>query len=487
MQVPITNSPGAKVTTTKIVTRFAPSPTGNLHIGGARTALFNWLFSRANNGQFLLRIEDTDRERSTEEATRQILASLKWLNLDWDGTPVSQFSRQSIHRARALELLKLGRAYKCFATPEEIAAARKVLKDKGGSTFFVSPWRNKPDDQHPDLPYTVRLKTPETGKSIIQDKVFGEISVNNDTIDDLIILRSDGTPTYNFAVVVDDHDMEVSHIIRGNDHMANTFKQQLIYEAFGWQLPIFAHVPLIHNEQGKKLSKRDGATGTEYYEENGFLPVAVFNFLARLGWSHGDNEFFSMNQAVEQFRLEDLRKSPSRLDYKMLKQISGHFLSTLGPEKLYQELTEFVSNNKSTTISPSKEKLVKKALPLIQPRSKTLLEIWEGLEFLLNPSVSYDEKSIKILSSTPRKQIEDYMHGLSKLDWDRQVLEEYSAAFGTKRGLGLGKVLQPIRAALVGKTVSPSVFDIFMLLGKKESQKRLVATSKITLESPDNL
>lgn len=470
------------MTTSKIITRFAPSPTGKLHIGGARTALFNWLFARANNGQFLLRIEDTDRERSTEEAKEQILASLKWLNLEWDGTPLSQYSRQNIHRERAFELLECGSAYKCFATPEEIAAGKEKLKSKGGATFFISPWRNVSADQHPNAPYTIRLKTPESGKTIVHDKVFGEINVGNDSIDDLIILRSDGTPTYNFAVVVDDHDMEVSHIIRGDDHMANTFKQKLIYEAFGWDLPIFAHVPLIHNERGQKLSKRDGSTGTEYYKEQGILPDAVFNFLARLGWSHGDDEFFTMNQAVENFCLEDLRKSPSRLDYKILKQISGHYISTLKPENLYHELIAFVAVHKSTSIPPSMENLVKRALPLIQSRSKTLQEVWEGLEFVIHRTVNYDEKSMKILSATPHEQFDAYLSGLENLEWDRQVLEEYSSAFGTNRGLGLGKVLQPIRAALVGKTNSPSVFDILILLGKKESQKRLVAASKITLE-----
>ena len=467
----------------RIVTRFAPSPTGNLHIGGARTALFNWLFARANNGKFLLRIEDTDRERSTEEAARQILASLKWLHLDWDGSPVSQFSRQAVHRTRALELLTSGQAYKCFATAEEIATDRADSKTRGGSSFFHSPWRDVSEDQHPDAPFTVRLKTPETGQSCLRDMVFGEIRVNNDTIDDLIILRSDGTPTYNFAVVVDDHDMEVSHIIRGDDHMANTFKQKLIFEAFGWPLPIFAHVPLIHNEQGKKLSKRDGAIGTEYFEENGYLPDAIFNFLARLGWSHGNEEIFDISQLVEKFKLEDLRKSPSRLDFKMLKQISGHYISILEPEGLYQELVEFVTKQMTATIPSNKENLVKKALPLVQARSKTLKELWMGLEFVLNSTVDYDEKSLKILSSTPRVQFNDYVQGLTNLAWDRQELEEYSVTFGTKRNLGLGKVLQPVRAALVGKTVSPSVFDIFILLGRQESQERLAAAADITHEN----
>ena len=462
-----------------IVTRFAPSPTGNLHIGGARTALFNWLFARANNGKFLLRIEDTDRERSTEEAKDQILASLKWLNLDWDGSPISQYTRQSIHQEKAQELLNTGRAYKCFSTPEEISAAREELKSKGGSTFFVSPWRNVTNDLHPNAPYTIRLKTPETGNSVIHDKVFGEINVNNDTIDDLIILRSDGTPTYNFAVVVDDHDMDVTHIIRGDDHLANSFKQKLIYEAFDWEVPIFVHVPLIHNEQGKKLSKREGSTGTEYYQEMGILPEAVFNFLARLGWSHGNDEYFSMDQAVQKFQLEDLRKSPSRLDYKILLQISGHYITGLNPEKLYQLLVDYISEYKSTEITPDREEIVKKALPLIQSRSKNLQEVWEGLEFVFCDTVNYDEKSTKILLTTPREQFERYKHGLINLKWERQVLEEYSSTFGKHMGLGLGKVLQPIRAAMVGKTVSPSVFDILILLGKSESLKRLEEASRL--------
>ena len=471
------------MTFSRIVTRFAPSPTGKLHIGGARTALFNWLFARANNGKFLLRIEDTDRERSTEEATEQILASLKWLNLDWDDAPISQLSRQALHQEKALELLQSGGAYKCFATPDEISDIRAELKARGSTTLFISPWREVPEEQHPDLPYTIRLKTPETGKSIIKDKVFGEISIDNDTIDDLIILRSDGSPTYNFAVVVDDHDMAVSHIIRGDDHIANTFKQKLIYEAFGWDLPVFAHVPLILNEQGKKLSKREGSTGTEFYQEEGYFPEVVFNFLARLGWSHGTEEIFSTSEAIARFRLEDLRKSPSRLDNAILKHLSGQYISKLGSEALYQHLLDFVVQNNFRKIPSSKEELVKKALPLVQTRSKTLHEVWNGLEFVRCETVNYDEKSLKILSSTPKAQLNDFLSGLTDLDWERAVLEEYASAFGSKLNLGLGKVLQPIRAALVGKTVSPSVFDVMIVLGKAESQERLVAAITINIES----
>ena len=467
------------MTFSRIVTRFAPSPTGKLHIGGARTALFNWLFARANSGKFLLRIEDTDRERSSEEATAQILASLKWLNLDWDNAPISQFSRQTIHHKKAQELLQSGGAYKCFATPDEISNIKAELKAKGSTTLFISPWREVPEEQHPDLPYTIRLKTPETGKSIIKDKVFGEISIDNDTIDDLIILRSDGSPTYNFAVVVDDHDMEVSHIIRGDDHIANTFKQKLIYEAFGWDLPVFAHVPLILNEQGKKLSKREGSTGTELYQEEGYLPEVVFNFLARLGWSHGTDEIFSAAEAIKRFKLEDLRKSPSRLDNGILKHLSGQYIANLKPEELYQSLLVFIRQNNFGKIPDNKVELVKKALPLIQIRSKTFQEVWEGLEFVLCETVRYDEKSQKILVSTPKKQLETFLNGLADLSWERDVLEDYAKAFGTRYELGLGKVLQPVRAALVGKTVSPSVFDIMIVLGKVESQNRLVSATTI--------
>ncbi len=435
--------------------------------------MFNWLFARANNGRFLLRIEDTDRERSTDEATRQILSSLKWLNLDWDGAPVSQYSRQEFHLAKSYELLQNGKAYKCFSTADDITKFRKEAKEKGGSTFFVSPWRDMPAEQQPNTPYTIRLKAPQNGVSTIQDKVFGEISVNNDSLDDFIILRSDGTPTYNFAVVVDDHDMEVSHIIRGDDHMANTFKQKLIYDAFGWNLPVFAHVPLIHNEQGKKLSKREGSTGTEYYQDKGYLPETICNFLAQLGWSHGFESYFSMNQAVEHFRLEDLRKSPSRLDTNILNQISGHYISHLDPDFLYQELIKFAKFRNYDNIPINRDEKVSQALPLIQSRSKTLLDVWQGLEFVITNEVHYDEKSLKILTKTPQKQVEEYLNGLTTLEWKRQLLEEYSSNFGSERGLGLGKILQPLRAALVGKTVSPSVFDVFIILGKEESQKRI--------------
>ncbi|MCY4184308.1 MAG: glutamate--tRNA ligase [Rhodobacteraceae bacterium] len=467
------------MTFSRVVTRFAPSPTGKLHIGGARTALFNWLFARANNGKFLLRIEDTDRERSSEEATAQILASLKWLNLDWDDAPISQFSRQALHQKKALELLQSGEAYKCFATPDEISEIRAELKAKGNTTLFVSPWRDVPEEQHPDLPYTIRLKTPATGKSIITDRVFGEISIDNETIDDLIILRSDGSPTYNFAVVVDDHDMEVSHIIRGDDHIANTFKQKLIYEAFDWHLPVFAHVPLILNEQGKKLSKREGSTGTELYRKEGYLSEVVFNFLARLGWSHGTDEIFSAAEAIKRFKLEDLRKSPSRLDGGILKHLSGQYISKLELEELYQHLLDFLKQNNFGKIPENKEEIVKKALPLIQARSKTLQEVWEGLEFVLYETVRYDEKSHKILESTPKMQLEAFLNGLADLYWERDILEDYAKVFGTQLELGLGKVLQPVRAALVGKTVSPSVFDVMIVLGKEESQNRLVLATKL--------
>ncbi len=470
------------MTSSRIVTRFAPSPTGKLHIGGARTALFNWLFARANNGKFLLRIEDTDRERSSEEATEQILVSLKWLNLDWDDAPISQFSRKALHHEKALELLQSGGAYKCFATPEEISDIRAELKARGSTTLFISPWREVPEEQHPELPYTIRLKTPETGKSIIKDKVFGEISIDNETIDDLIILRSDGSPTYNFAVVVDDHDMEVSHIIRGDDHIANTFKQKLIYEAFGWDLPVFAHVPLILNEQGKKLSKREGSTGTELYQAEGYLPEVVFNFLARLGWSHGTEEIFTASEAIKSFKLEDLRKSPSRLDHGILKHLSGQYIANLKPEELYLNLLTFMEHSKSGNIPKAKEELVKKALPLVQTRSKTLQEVWDGLEFVLCETVSYDEKSQKVLESTPPEQIWKFWYELAYLSWERDVLEEYASAFGSELNLGLGKVLQPVRAALVGKTVSPSVFDVMIVLGKEESRHRLASAIKMALE-----
>ena len=456
-----------------VTTRFAPSPTGHLHIGGARTALFNWLFARANGGKFLLRIEDTDQVRSTPEATEAILNGLKWLNLNWDDEPISQRTRQPIHQEMALKLLKTGHAYKCFATPQEIADYQAEAKQKGNSTFFVSPWRDASDTDYPDKPFTIRVKAPLSGKSLINDIVLGQVSINNDTLDDFVILRSDGSPTYNFAVVVDDHAMDISHIIRGNDHIANTFKQKLIYQAFNWSIPNFAHVPLIHNQQGKKFSKRDGAEGVEVFFNAGIIPEAACNFLARLGWSHGDDEFFCMDQAIKWFRLEDLRKSSARYDPKILNHLSRLHLANLDTSTLLQSLKEFVSIKYQIRIDNNLESQVQKALPFLQGRSKNLVELWEELGFLWYEPGEYDQKSIATMKQINVAVFDAYLDAIEDVFWTRDSLEQFTRELGNRFNLGLGKVIQPIRIALVGKLNSPSVFDLLIILGKDESLYRM--------------
>ncbi len=463
----------SRVSKMSVVTRFAPSPTGHLHIGGARTALFNWLFARSNGGKFLLRIEDTDRVRSTPEATEAILKGLSWLRLDWDGDPVSQNERQSIHRQMAYRLLESGHAYKCFSTPEEIADYRNTAKQEGAPTLFASPWRDIAPTNHPNRSFTIRLKTPTEGQSFVDDKVFGRVTVNHDSLDDFILLRSDGTPTYNLAVVIDDRHMRVTHIIRGNDHLANTLKQKLVYDAFEWPCPVFAHVPLIHNEAGKKLSKRDGAEGIEFFFDNGIIPEAACNFLARLGWSHDNTEFFRMEQAKKWFRIEDLRKSPARFDPKILNTISGLHLKNLEIDVLYQHLVDFVGRKYDVKIDHETETCILKAIPLLRTRAKTLVDLWNEMAFLRQKRIDYGNSPRHILDQIHREAYDVYLVGIQKIDWTRPSLEDYSKDHGNKYELGLGQVVQPLRIALTGKKSSPSVFDLFMILGRDESLRRL--------------
>ena len=327
-----------------VVTRFAPSPTGALHIGGARTALFNWLFARGRGGRFLLRIEDTDRARSTAENTQKILDGLRWLGIDWDGEPISQFARRDRHAAVAREMLARGAAYKCFATPEEIEAYREAARAEGRSTLFRSPWRDVPESEHPDAPYVIRIKAPREGQTTIHDAVQGEVTIANDQLDDMVMLRADGTPLYMLAVVVDDHDMGVTHVIRGDDHLTNAFRQKLIYDAMGWQVPVMAHVPLIFGPDGKKLSKRHGATATADYQAMGFLAAGMRNYLLRLGWSHGDAEFLTDAEAMALFDLTGIGRSPARFDFKKLESLSGQHMARTGDEALLAEVEAFLKS-----------------------------------------------------------------------------------------------------------------------------------------------
>lgn len=459
---------------TPVITRFAPSPTGFLHIGGARTALFNWLFAKANHGKFLLRIEDTDLARSTEEATNAIIDGLRWLGLDWDGDAVSQHSNQDRHAEAAHKLLKHGAAYKCYSTPSEIESARKEAKGAGRPSLFQSPWRDAAAAAAPNAPFAVRLKTPVEGRTEIRDSVYGPLSWENETIEDLIILRSDGSPTYNLAVVVDDHDMGVTHIIRGDDHLANSAKQHLIYKSFGWKTPVFAHVPLIYGEDGKKLSKRGGAVGVEHYRDIGIIPEAMRNYLGRLGWSHGDNEFFTTEQAIEWFSLEGLRKSPARLDSKKMMNICGRHIAAADDSMLLAHLNVYLEAKDKRPVAGPLEPQLKTAMPFLKRRARSLAQLADDAHFLLGktPFVPadevadmFDEDSICILR--------EFKNRAAGAEWGRDHLQHVASVLASENGLKLGPVTKPIRVALTGRSSSPSVFDVMEVIGRAEAMNRI--------------
>ncbi len=458
---------------TQIVTRIAPSPTGYMHIGTARTALFNWLFARHHGGKFLLRIEDTDRKRSTPEATEAILKGMEWLGLDWDEEPVSQFSRLSRHAEVARQMLENGTAYKCFSTSEEISAFREQAKKDGKPSLFQSPWRDKTD--HPEnTPFVVRLKAPQSGETSIKDAVQGDVTWKNETLDDMVLLRSDGTPTYMLAVVVDDFDMGITHVIRGDDHLTNAARQTLLYQANGWELPIFAHIPLIYGPDGKKLSKRHGAMGVEEYQALGYYPEAVLNYLARLGWSHGDDEFFTTQQAIEWFSLDGIVKSPARFDFKKLDHLSGLHIRQADNQVLLNALEVFLASQDQTPLTSQQKIHILEGFDTIKERAKTFHELIVMAHYILGqrPFVP-DEKADKILDTVSRGMLKRLTSRLRNVSWSHEILEAEIREFAEAEDLKLGKVAQPIRAALTGRTVSPSVFDMMLLLGKDESIARL--------------
>ena len=458
----------------EIVTRFAPSPTGFLHIGGARTALFNWLFARSGGGRFLLRIEDTDRVRSTADATQAIISGLQWLELDWDGDPVSQWSRRSRHKLAAESLLQSGNAYRCFSTAEEIAEARALAKAERRSGIFRSPWRETAASDHPDKPYSVRLRLPQSGSTIVTDTVHGSVEWQNETLDDMIILRSDGSPTYNFAVVVDDHDMAVSHIIRGDDHLSNTARQVNVYKAFGWRLPSFTHVPLILDENGRKLSKRSGERGLESYRDAGFLPSAMRNYLVRLGWSFGDNELFSTEQAISWFNLEGLGKSAARLDKRKLEYLSGQHLAATEDEKLLCELEGFRSRCGLGQFDPAQRVRILSAFPVLKHRAKTLAELDNQLAFVLaNRPITIDNKANKALNETGIGYLNRLLPGLEAARWTPSELEDVMNSACEREKVGFGRIAQPVRSALTGRTTSPGIVDTLMILGQTECIGRI--------------
>ncbi len=457
-----------------VVTRFAPSPTGFLHIGGARTALFNWLYARGRGGKFLLRIEDTDRERSTPEATAAILQGMAWLGLDYDGDVISQFEGADRHAEVALQLLAEGKAYKCFATQDEIAAFREQAKAEGKSTLYRSPWRDADPADHPDAPFVVRIKAQQDGETIIQDEVQGDVTIKNQQLDDMILLRSDGTPVYMLAVVVDDHDMGVTHVIRGDDHLNNAARQMMIYTAMGWPLPVYAHIPLIHGADGKKLSKRHGALGAQEYQAMGYPAAGMRNYLARLGWSHGDDEFFTDAQAKEWFNFDGIGKSPARFDTKKLENLCGQHIAEIEDAALRQEIVAYLDAAKQPALTDAQSGNLEKAMFCLKDRAKTFPELLEKAQFALaSRPIEPDAKAEKALRNVSDGILEELTPHLQSASWSRDELEAALNAFAEAHDTKFGKLAAPLRAVLAGRAVTPSVFDMMMVLGRDETLARI--------------
>lgn len=461
---------------TKVVTRFAPSPTGYLHIGGARTALFNWLFSRHHGGTFLLRIEDTDRERSTEDAVQKIFQGLKWLGLDWDGEPVMQFSRMNRHAEVAHRLLAEGKAYHCYCSPEELEEMRNKAKAEGRPMRYDGRWRDRdPKDAPAGVKPVVRFKAPQTGSTVIRDHVQGDVTFQNEQLDDLIILRSDGTPTYNLSVVVDDHDMGVTHIIRGDDHLTNAARQTQLYIAAGFAVPDFAHIPLIHGPDGAKLSKRHGALGTEAYADMGYLPAAMRNYLLRLGWSHGDEEIISTEQAIEWFGLDHVGRSPARFDFAKLNNLNGHYIRHSSDDDLLQAALPFVEKKAGQAPNQAQQAQIKAILPAVKERAKDLNELAEALLFLFAARpIQPDAAAQKHLDDAARARLRTMIETLNGVsDWTAANTEAAIRNLSESQQVKLGQLAQPLRAALTGRTVSPPIFDVLAVLGREETLARL--------------
>ena len=462
------------MTTPPIVTRFAPSPTGALHIGGARTALFNWLFARGRGGKFLLRIEDTDRARSTDANRQAILDGLTWLGLDWDGEPISQFERAPRHAEVARAMLASGTAYKCFATQEEIETFRESARAAGTSTLYHSPWRDVPDNQHPDAPFVIRIKAPRGDATTIHDEVQGDVTIGNDQMDDMVLLRSDGTPVYMLAVVVDDHDMGVTHVIRGDDHLTNAFRQKMIYDAMGWAVPVMAHVPLIFGPDGKKLSKRHGATGAAEYQLMGYPAAGMRNYLTRLGWSHGDAEYFTDAQAREWFNLGGIGRSPARFDVKKLENLCGQQIAAADDAALLHEINAFLVATSGPLLDSKQKDGLARSLYCLKERSKTLPELLEKAHFILTSRpIDIDPVAAAQIDPVSRGILLDLTPQLHNAMWKREALEKVAGDVAAAHGLKLGKLAGPLRAALSGRTVSPSVFDMMLILGRDETVARL--------------
>jgi len=470
----------------EMITRFAPSPTGYLHIGGARTALFNWLLARQNGGKMLLRIEDTDRERSTESAIAAIIDGMKWLGLDWDGETIYQFARADRHRAVAEEMLAKDAAYKCYASQQELEAMRELARKEGRPPRYDGRWRDlggtqaEADALAEGRKPVVRLKAPREGETVIQDKVQGEVRFPNKDLDDLILLRSDGTPTYMLAVVVDDHDMGVTQIIRGDDHLTNAARQTHIYQAMGWDVPAFAHIPLIHGPDGAKLSKRHGALGVDAYRAMGYLPEALRNYLARLGWSQGDREFFSTPELIEAFSLDQVHRSPARFDYAKLENMNGQYMRGTPDDKLlavFLDTLPYLPNGEALAaqIDDAKKAQLLRAMAGLKERAKTLIELADGASFLFaQRPLAYDAKATDILKPEAKAHLAALTPKLEALpDWTAHAAEEVVRAYVAETGAKLGQIAQPLRAALTGRGTSPGIFDVLETLGRDEALGRI--------------
>ncbi len=458
-----------------VVTRFAPSPTGFLHVGGARTALFNWLYARHTDGVFRLRIEDTDRKRSTQVSVDAIFRALEWLEIDWDDDVVFQFSRASRHAEIARELLVKERAYFCFATPEELADMRAKARAEGRSQFYDRRWRDRDPKEAPTgIDPVIRLKAPLHDETTIEDLVQGSVTVANEQIDDMVLLRADGTPTYMLSVVVDDHDMGVTHIIRGDDHLNNAFRQRNLFSALGWKPPLFAHIPLIHGPDGAKLSKRHGALSVDAYRDTGFLAEAMRNYLLRLGWSHGDDEIISTEQSISWFDIGGIGKSPARFDFARLESLNSYYLSDTGSTELLDRMRPLIEQQLGS--QPTEEQLerVKTLLPLLKERSKTILELIENAKPFIDQTPTLDMKAETLLTREARERLRRMRNVLEETEsWDLEALEALVRDFAELEQVKLKDIAQPLRAALTGRTVSPPIFDVMVALGRFVCLERL--------------
>jgi glutamyl-tRNA synthetase len=462
---------------TPVVTRFAPSPTGFLHIGGARTALFNWLYARGRGGKMLLRIEDTDRERSTREAIDAILDGLSWLGIAWDGETIYQFARAARHREVAEQMLAAGQAYRCYASQQELEEMREKARKEGRSKLYDGRWRDRDSSEAPPgVKPVIRLRAPLTGETVVDDRVQGRVVWQNENLDDLVLLRSDGTPTYMLAVVVDDHDMGVTHIIRGDDHLNNGARQTQIYNAMGWPVPVLAHIPLIHGPDGAKLSKRHGALGVDAYRAMGYLPAALRNYLVRLGWSHGDQEIFSTEEMVAAFDLPHIGRGPARFDFAKLESINGHYIRQTPDADLVdavERLLPHIANPPKFT--PDIKAKFQAAMPGLKERAKNLVELVGSAGFLwAQRPIPIDDKAKALLGAEARAIIAELLPDLAKVEpWTAPALEEAVRTFIQRKEIKLGAVAQPLRVALTGRPTSPGIFEVLQVLGRDESLARL--------------